>query len=257
MTDQKQPYEKLIRYMAGPLKARLGWTEKSGESEADKRLRASVLSLLGTYGQDKETIKEASDLLESYRKDHRSVGPNIIDSILAVVTYNGGIKEYNEIIGLYKTAQNPEDKSRALTNLAGFRNKQLAQKTLVFAMSKDVRIQDGLDLLISVAAKRETRAVGWPFIEAHWAAIMHKYPEDHLRSLPHAASNVDTRAQETEVRSWFALHPIPHARAAIARMEEGMNLQLIRHERQGERIRKWTLAQAAKLPRPAASSSPM
>ena len=124
-------------------------------------------------------------------------------------------------------------------------------------MSKDVRIQDGLDLLTSVAAKRETRAVGWPFIEAHWSEIMHKYPEDRLRSLPHAASNVDTRAQEAEVRSWFARHPIPHAKAAIARMEEGMNLQLIRHERYGERIKKWTLLQASKLPQPAMSSSPM
>src|ERR1019366_3708345 len=105
-------------------------------SEADKRLRTSVLNLLGTYGQDKETIREAADLLERYRKDHNSVDPNIIDSVLAIVTYNGGIKEYNELLALYKTAQNPEDKSRALSSLAGFRNNKLAQKTLTFAMSK-------------------------------------------------------------------------------------------------------------------------
>jgi puromycin-sensitive aminopeptidase len=255
--ETRQPYEKLIRYMAGPLKAKLGWTQKSGESEAETHLRNAVLDLLGTYGQDKETIDEASELLDHYRKDHSSVGANIIDSVLTIVTYNGGIKEYNELLSLYKTAQNPEDRNRALFSLAGFRNKQLAQKTLAFAMSKDVRTQDGLDLLVSVAAKRETRSVGWPFIEGHWGQIIAKYPEDRLRSLPHAASNVDTRAQEAEVRSWFARHPIAHAKAAIARMEEGMNLQLVRHERYGERIKKWTLTQAAKLPQHSTSSAPM
>jgi puromycin-sensitive aminopeptidase len=249
MTDAtKQPYEKLIQYKAGPLKAKLGWTEKPDESEAEKSLRTSVLTLMGTYGQDKQTIKEASDLFESYIKDHKSVGPNITSIVFGIVSYNGGIKEYNEIMALYKSAQNPEDRNRALYSLAGFHNKQLAQKTLAFAMSKDVRLQDGLSLLCDVAAQRETRAVGWPFVKEHWSEITHKFPEGHLRSLTHAGSNVETRAQEAEVRAWFASHPIPDAKTAIARMEERMDLQMLRRERFGERIKRWTLAQAAKLP---------
>ena len=115
-------------------------------------------------------------------------------------------------------------------------------------MSKDVRIEDGLSLLCSVSSTRETRSIGWPFIKAHWAEITHKFPENHLSYLTGAASNVDTRAQEAEVRAWFAGHPIPDSKAAIARMEEGMNLHLLHRERYGERIKKWTLTQAAKLP---------
>jgi len=243
----KQPYEKLVRERIGPLKRQLGWSEQPGEKEDQKQLRSAALTLLGTYGQDAETIKEASEKLTEYETDHKSVSPNIMETLLNIVTFNGGTKQYDEIIALYKKAQNPEDRDRALSSLSGFRDKQLTRRTIAFAMSKDVRLLDGLDLLIAVAAKRESRAVGWPYIEAHWAEIMRKYPQDSLRSLPHAASNVHSRKEESEVRTWFATHPMENCQSAVARMEEGMSLQLLRQERLGERIKKWMLAQAAEV----------
>ncbi len=244
----KLPYEKLIRYMAGPVKQRVGWTEKAGETEADKQLRISVLNLLGTYGQDKVTIKEAFDLFGQYLKDHKSVGANIIDVVFGIVSYNGSPKEYDQMLALYRSAQNPEDKNRALYHLPGFRKNELAKRTLLFAMSKEVRLQDGLNLLNSVAVQKETRAIGWTFIEQHWSEIVHRFPENSLRSLSHAGATVETRAQEAEVRSWFASHTLPKAESAIARMKEGMNLRMLRRERYGTRVRNWILAQAAKLP---------
>jgi aminopeptidase 2 len=244
----KLPYERLIRHMVGPLKLKMGWNEKADETEADKRLRISVLNILGTYGQDKETIKEARDLFEKYRKDHQSVGVNITDVVFDIVAYNGGIKEYEEMLALYRAAQNPEDKNRALFILSHFRNDQLAKRTLAFAMSKEVRLQDGLSVISGVAAQKETRAVGWPYIKEHWAAIVARFPENRLKSLTHAGATVETRAQEADVRNWFAAHPIPKAQSGIARMNEGMNLRLLRKERYGARIKSWTLAQAAKIP---------
>ncbi|HEY9677698.1 MAG TPA: M1 family metallopeptidase [Drouetiella sp.] len=248
VSEANQPkYEKLIKHYAGPLKAKYGWDEQPNESETEKSLRTSALRLLGMYGQDPATIKEANALVEKYSKDRKSVSGNVIGTALSITAWNGNVKQYDLIQQLYKTATNPEDKMRALHTLSAFRDPELARRTMDYAMTDDVKIGDGLGLLVGVARKRETRAIGWPYIESHWDQITHRFPADHLRALASAASAVDTRAQETEVKNWFASHPLPKSETAIARMEEGMDQNLTYRERYGKRIEDWTVAESAKI----------
>lgn len=241
--SSKHSYEKFVQALVRPLKIKLGWKTIPGESEGQTRLRAAIISLLGTYGQDRETIQEASEYFAQYIKDRKTIAPDIVDSVLTIVSYNGGPEAYEKMLALYRTSHIPKDRELALFNLAGFRDKALADKTLNYAIHDEVRLQDGLELINAVASMKETRPVAWTFIKSHWTLLVNRFPEDHLHNLAVALGHVETRQQEKEVKTWLNRHFIPHARTAIAHMEEEMNLHLLHKEKLGERIGDWLKSQ--------------
>jgi len=248
MTPAQRPqYRKLVRHYLLPLKAQLAWTEKPDDSEATKTLRCSVLSMLGQRGEDQPTIAEARALFAKYCADHESVNPDLVSTIFGIVTFNGGATEYEQMKQLWKTAKNPADEHRALNSLNGFHQPDLVTKTMNMALTDQVRKQDGLGLLCGPCFRRETQAQGWAYIKAHWKQITDRFPPWSLNGLAWCCSGFETRAEEQDAKAWFATHTLPYGKSSIARMLEDVHIAVIDTERNRPRVRKWVLAQTAKL----------
>lgn len=247
MTDSSSKnYEKWVRSLLSPLKTKVnGWTESSGDSQQTRELRSHVLQLLGTLGQDKSTIKEAFDLFANYLKDRSSVNPDLNHALLSIVAYNGGEKEYQEITRLWKTAKNPADEENALFQLAAFRRTDLLRKTQQLAMSKEVKVQDGLNLLCEIVHNFYGRELGWTFIKENWLRICKRFPEEELTALASIAGGFDTAGREKEFRAWFASHPLPFGKTAVSRSLETLHSRVLFRQRYGQRIKQWVLAEAS------------
>jgi len=57
------------------------------------------------HGHDQKTIDEAFYQFGKYLKDKTAVAPDLLSPALSLVTFNGGKKEYNELLELWKSAR--------------------------------------------------------------------------------------------------------------------------------------------------------
>lgn len=238
-------YAAFVQKIFLPLKAKVnGWQAKDSDSQQMRSLRSSVLEGLGTFGQDKKTVSEAFALFEKYKKDRSRVNPDLVNSMLSIVSFNGAAKEYDELVKLWKSAKNPADEDRALFTLSYFRQKELAAKTIAIAMSDQVKLQDGLSLLCSLASNPYTRDLGWSYVKQNWAKIVQRFPKQSLPSLAGIAAGFDTAAREAEMRAWFAGHPLPFAKTRTARALESMHAKVLFRQRYADRVYNWVIARS-------------
>jgi aminopeptidase N len=245
----RKDYERLIQHTLFPLRDKLdGWNQKPGESLHTKQLRALILRQLGTYGQDKRTIGEAYVMFAKYVNDRSAVNPDLVGAMFAIIAFNGGAKEYSDMLQLFKTAKNPADAENALYYLSGFHQAALVQRSLALGMSKDLKQMDGIGLICGVAHNRYTRDIGWAFVKQHWAEILHKFPPKSLRWLAGLSDAFDTAEREKEFIGWYANHPVPYAKSQIARSLESMHTRVLYRQRYADRICKWIVSEAAKIP---------
>lgn len=243
----KPQYEKFVCAYLQPLKKKYTWQEQKGESETVKDLRADVMKILGTCGQDKETITEARDLYNKYMKDKESVSPDTIASILSIVAYNGTEADYEQIRAASKKAANPQEEKRFLMALTDFRQPELVQKTLDLALHADTRPTDSVALMSSMLSNRDINEQAWKFTEANWDKLSKKFPPRFNKRIASSCSNFNTEQMETTLRNYFAAHPWEVASAAIGRALEEVHVSVLYRQRNEERIRKWVLKQAQNI----------
>ena len=223
-----------------PLKQGLdGWNQKESDSEHTKQLRGYVLSDLGTFGHDEKTIGEARELFAKYKADNKSFNPDLVSTVLDVVTYNGSAKEYDEMLSMYKKAKTPADAERALFQLGEFRQPELAKRTFDFCMSKDLKQQHGIRLICELVSNRYIRATSWTLIKQHWDEMQHKFAPEMFANIAGIPAAFDAAQSETELKAWFATHPVPFGKSQVARSLESMHTKVLYRQKYGERIRKW------------------
>jgi aminopeptidase N len=241
MTPEVLPsYQKLIRKYLKPLKTKLGgWNQKATDTQQTKELRSSVLGLLGTRGNDKETRDEAFANFQKYLKDHTSVNPDLVETMMQIVTFNGGTAEYEQVLKLWKNAKTPVEAEYAFYNLGGFHQAELAKRTLALCMSNQVKPQWAVGLMCSLVFNKYTREIGWSFLKQHWDEILKKFPVEPLRALASVGDTFHTPEREKEVIDWYAKHPVPNGKAEVARTLESLHISVIYYQRYAERIRKW------------------
>jgi puromycin-sensitive aminopeptidase len=257
VSDRLRPdYQRWVCRLLLPLKTKLsGWHQKGGEPQAEKELRVAVLNVLGTSAQDRRTVEEALAMFRNYLKDRNAVDPDQLPLILQIVTANGGRAEYEELLKLYRSSNNPVEKERALHALPQFRDGALASKTLALGLSSEVKAKEGIAIINEVAFNRYTREIGWAFIKEHWQEILRRFPPESLRGLAEVGGTFDTPEKEADVRAWYATHPVPYGKARTARMLESLHAKVLYRQRYAARICQWVAAQALKLPKKVGSAS--
>jgi puromycin-sensitive aminopeptidase len=247
MTPDTMPaYQAFVSNNLRLLKKDLGWDAKPGEKDLAKDLRAAVLNMLGTYGQDKETISEAFTYYHKYMADHSSLNPDVVPSILQIVAYNGTLKDYEEIEKGWRTAKAPEDEKRMLRTLAVFRNPELVAKTLDLIVSGQIRGQDSPGVLSSLLSHYDTQEQSWQFVKQNWNKILKLFPPTSMRHVASACSTFYRPKDEKDLVAFFGSHKVPFGDSAVSRALEDVHISVLYHEQSDAAIQKWVKAEASK-----------
>lgn len=244
--QERSDYEKLVHHIVGPAKKKLGWKEHPAEQDSVKDLRRSVIVLLGTFGQDRETIAEARELFEKFMHDRRSVPADVASAVLTVVTYNGADKEYEQIVAALKKERIPELEKRFLSSLTHFGQPELIDKTLNMVLSDEIRSQDGFRVLAGMLAGHRTKHRTWQFVKTRWAEVTKKFPPRSMSILVHACQSFDSPEEEADLKQFFATHDLPFGRSAVARMLEDVHRRVLYRQKNQEAIRTWVKTEALK-----------
>ena len=211
-------YRSFARNLFGPAARRIGWEARDGEGHLDALLRSTVLSQAGSYG-DPEFLSQARERFDTYLKDGSTLHPDLRGLVFSLAAQGGDDTTYDALWELEKKADLQEEKIRLLLALARFTQPELLQETLRRAISDDVRSQDTISVITSVASNLRGRHLAWQFVKDNWDEFDRRYGDGGfgLMRLVSICSNFVDADKLAEVETFFQEHPAPAAERTIRR----------------------------------------
>ncbi|HEY9775716.1 MAG TPA: M1 family metallopeptidase [Planktothrix sp.] len=249
--EARTSFEKLVRELAGPVAERLGWKPAHDESLQTTRLRASVLSVLGTIGQDPEVRAEAAKQFESWKKSKTSIDSNLLPGIVSTLAYCGDKARYDEFFNLFKAKATPQEEKRFMLSLAQFRDAELLRRTMGYVLDEThVQSQDASSLVIRLMINEVSGEEMWDYLRNNWQKFVDAYPVTGPIHIAESCGDYDTPEIEAEVKEFFAKTKVKSGEKAVARALEMLRINVQLRQSQAPKL-------AAHLaPRPDCVGSP-
>jgi len=223
-----------VRSLLGPLAIDLGWDPADSDDERTPSLRASVLHVLGTIGNDPDVRAEAARRFAAAETE--PLHGNMASAILGIVAARGGVDEYETFLARYRSPATPQEEDRYLNALASFGDSNLAARTFDLAMN-EVRSQDAPFLIRLMLANREIGAATWARVMAAWDTFPAKFPSN---TLPRMLDGVRTLCEPpelaAEVTAFIESHPLAAAGRTVEQILERLTMSVAFGRREGPEL---------------------
>lgn len=230
-TDCYDLFTEYGRQLLSPIVSEVGWVKKKGESHQQTLLRSIVTFASGSFGE-KKTISEAQSLFKEVLKGTR-IDSDIRSLVFSLSAENGGKKEFDSFMKIYKTAPSEEEKDRALRALCSFRQEEFLLKTLALTFSKEVRAQDAFKAISLMSLNPLAIDLGWKFVTSNWKELEERFAGGHLFSrfiLPFSKFSTEKKANDLE--KFFAKNKSEGIERTVAQTVEKIrtNAELLRRD---------------------------
>ncbi|XP_076055525.1 puromycin-sensitive aminopeptidase isoform X1 [Oratosquilla oratoria] len=239
-TDYHPLFAAFVRRLFSKIGDKLGWEAKAGESHLHTLLRELVLTQRGLYG-DKEVVEEAKRRLDRHISGAATLPADLRSPVYKTVVALNDHKTYDQMVKLYRAADLHEEKDRISRSLGATKDPNLIQRVLEFAMSDDVRNQDTVFVIISVAMTCPGRSAAWAFFKAHHQQLVDRYEGGYLiaRLVKYITENFASEEMATEVESFFSEKQIPGTDRTSQQSLETIRLNTAWLKRDKEAIKKY------------------
>jgi len=215
-----------------PMADRLGTEPSEGDDDRTRELRATLIRLMGTVGDDPATISACRRLV-----DH--VDPTIAAAALSVVSHHGNADDYQRVRSAWRGADNPQSEQRNLRSLADFPDVDLVTTTLNDTLNGQVRSQDGPYLIGRALTNRHAGTAAWAFIERNWEPINDTFPSNSISRMLEGIVALDDPNDAHRVREFLSQHPIPQGELQIAQHLESQQIRVAARRREIKRFSAW------------------
>jgi aminopeptidase N len=120
-----------------PLATRLGWQAAGNETAGVQRLRRTVLSRLGAWG-DQDVVAEARKRFAAFIQDRKSIAPDDQGMILTIVAQNADAATFEQLHAIARASANETEVRRYYPILMRVRDPQLAARAAAIALSPEI-----------------------------------------------------------------------------------------------------------------------
>jgi len=225
--------QKLARDLAGPVFEKLGWDEVLGEPARQRRARARLVMLLGTFGADDEVQLEARRLVTAASTGGAPLVPDLATAIVQVAAFNGGEREWETFHAQFKGAATPQDEIRYLHALGAFSAPGLLWRSVELAFSDEVRSQDAPYLIMFILGRRDGAEVAWEAIESRWDEIQARWPSNAVHRMLEAIPGLAALGKDGSKRAtdWLDAHPTIKGELRLRQARERLGINLAFRER--------------------------
>ncbi|XP_046484591.1 puromycin-sensitive aminopeptidase isoform X1 [Neodiprion pinetum] len=241
--DYEDSFKAFGRSLMKDIGSKLGWDPKPNESHLDTLLRSLVLGRLAALN-DAETIEEAKKRFEAHVSGARILAADLRSPVYRAVLSVGGADTYATMLKLYREADLHEEKDRISRALGAIKDEKLLKQVLEFAMSSEVRAQDTVFVIMSVAMTYKGRILAWAFFKDNWKVLMDRYDGGFLlsRLVKFTTENFATEESALEVEQFFADHPTPGTERTVQQSLETIRLNAAWLARDREAIKSYLSA---------------
>jgi puromycin-sensitive aminopeptidase len=235
-------FQAFARGIFAPIGQKIGWDPKPSEGHRDALLRSTVLSELGHF-EDEDTLAEAQRRFQNYANDPSSLNPDMRAVVFEMAAQRGDRQTYDQMWSLEKSSDLHEEKIRFLNALSNFEQGDLLQETLERALGTDVRSQDTIRVVVSVASNRHGRDLAWEFVKKNWDEFNRRYGDGGfaLMRLVGMTSLFTTEEKRQDVEKFFTDNPAPAAERTISQSLERMKLNISWADQNRDELAKWLI----------------
>ena len=224
-----------------PAFSRLGFSPKAQESHQERLLRASLLGILVRF-EEEEALSECLRLFADYRKDPASLPADLRFGVFQGAITRGGVSAFEEVLALASRQNDQEEKNKLLYALARTPDPALFDRALGLVLTPLVRVQDAVSVIGFLSKNPSGRNKTFDFVAAHWEELYRRYESGGFalnRLVRSLTDEFKTEEEEKRVADFFAAHPAPSAKRAIAQGLETIRSNREIYTEQGEGFRSF------------------
>ncbi len=242
---EQEPYSEdlktFVQTVLTPLGNRMGWDPTPNEGELDPLLRSLALGQLGYCG-DERVVEEAKQRFALLCLNPPLLNPNLRGVVCAIAATHGLAATHKTLLRLYRAASLKEEQMRYLQAMGLFKSKALLQKTLLFALSSEVRHENTAFVLNSVASNPHGRDLAWEFFKDNWEELRGRYEHSMFtlgRIIVGIVSGFVSYEAKMEVTQFFAEHPVPEANMVLRQSLERVDMNIAWLEHNRDSVDQW------------------
>lgn len=173
-------------------------------------------------------------------------GKQIIPADLRQACYRAVLQKadketYEDMLNLYRSTDLHEEKDRISRALGSIQDVKLLKQVLDFAVSEEVRTQDSVFVIASVAINPIGRELSWNFFKDNCKILMERYCGGFLltRLIKHLTENFASEEKAVEIENFFKENCFPGAERTILQSIETIRLNASWLERDAGEIKEF------------------
>ncbi|MBI2549344.1 M1 family metallopeptidase [Candidatus Woesearchaeota archaeon] len=220
------------RSIGEPIFARMGWEEQAGETPNDSVLRNAALYALAKTDHPGVVARTTEMAAGPFDAVHRNIRP----TFYRLAAWHGDQAFHTRLTDAYLNTGDKKEQERLAIALGFFRQPELLERTLAFALDQRVGHRDSTYTVVSVASNPYGKRLVWPWLRDTWEGIASKFAGDNATYLTHVVRNMkhlgDERIAE-EVATFFSDKGVPEMPDAIEqlRLEMAVTARLLENTR--------------------------
>lgn len=240
--EQEQKFRTFVRSQYSSLAQEVGWEPRSTDTDEQKQLRGSLLSILGEAG-DPDAIAAAQKITEQYLQQPSSTDPTLTGAALFVAAEHGTAKLYDAMSEAINKAKSSNEYYSLLYTLCSFEDPELGRRTLQLVDSGKVRQQDYPGFFNTLLSNSATRGETWDYLKKHWDTLAENTVSFGGRGSVSGLGNFCTEKDKDDVKQFFSTHRAPGAERALQQSLDAMDNCMEFKKQQQENMEKWLAGQ--------------
>ena len=205
--ELRQNYVRFVQKNYGERARALGWTEKAGEDDDTKLLRASLVELVAGPGQNASLRREASALARKWLDDRKALTPDIAGVVLGIAAREGGRDLWEQYNAAAKKSTDENERGAILSAMGQFRDPAIVKNNFDLIGSGQIDPRESFGLLFGGLEHPETRELPYKFVTEHYDELSSKMAStmgfDLRTLLPYVGLGFCSADKRAEVEAFF------------------------------------------------------
>lgn len=177
-SESSKKMKKFVSNLAQNEFEKLGFIEKTGETEEDTQKRSSILAHM-IYAENEKAISGALDIFKN-SQNMEDIDSEIRSLILtAKIRFEESPELVQKMLESYKNTSNVDYRDDIMVALTSTKNIQTGELLLEKMLENDtIRTQDILSWYVHLLRNLKTRELAWKWLRENWKLIEEKFDGD-------------------------------------------------------------------------------
>lgn len=187
-----------------PAFLKLGFVTQASDADNAVLVRRALALFLADTAGDAEIRAEAGKFADAWLANPTTpVTPDTLQAALEISAFGGDERRWDALRGQAEKATDAVLRTTLLRALGSFDDPKLLGKSLAWAFSDAVRLQDVTYILRPAFGRRATRSLARAWVYANWALVRKKLPGTQASRLTIAASGICDAKERAEAEAFF------------------------------------------------------
>jgi puromycin-sensitive aminopeptidase len=224
-------FRSFARKLLKSLTTLVSWEACPNDGHLTALLRATMVDLLSTFRYDDPDVAlEASTRFKKFLEDPSdvmSLPSDLKTGVFGIYVKNGGVQEYEEILAYFDSATDNAERKHTLKSLGLTLNNNLKRRTLDWAISGKIKLQDFFYPMGSVGnSSKEGRQISWKFFQENFDKISGMVgkasPSLMDACIVSCCGTFCSEDMASEIEDFFNSHPLPRNARKISQTVENI-----------------------------------